>query len=56
MKLVYNSTFTAELSVTYPIPELGGKELRMGLEQIIVFTKDGTQFLDGHQTKFHIVK
>lgn len=56
VKLVYNSTFTAELSVTYPIPEWDGKELRMGLEQIISFTKDGTQFLDGRQTKFHIVK
>ena len=56
VKLVYNSTFTAELSVTYPIAEWDGKELRMGLEQIISFTKDGTQFLDGRQTKFHIVK
>ena len=56
VKLVYNSTFTAELSVTYPIAEWDGKELRMGLEQIIAFTKDGTQFLDGRQTKFHIVK
>ena len=50
------STFIAELSVTYPIPEWGGKELRMGLEQMIAFTKDGTQFLDGRQTKFLIVK
>jgi len=56
VKLIYNSTFTAELSVTYPIAEWDGKELRMGLEQIITFTKDGTQFLDGRQTKFHIVK
>ncbi len=56
MKLHYKSTFTAELSVTYPIAEWDGKELRMGLEQIIAFTKDGTQFLDGRQTKFHIVK
>lgn len=56
VKLVYDSTFTAELSVTYPIPEWDGKELRMGLEQIIVFTQEGTQFLDGRQTKFYIVE
>lgn len=56
VKLVYNSTFTAELSVTYPIPEWGGKELRMGLEQIVAFTKNGIYFIDGRQTKFHIVK
>jgi len=56
VKLVYNSTFAAELSVTYPIPEWDGKELRMGLEQIIAFTKDGTQFLDGRQTKFYIIR
>ncbi len=56
VELVYNSTFTAELSVTYPIPEWDGKELRMGLEQIVAFTRNGMQFLDGRQTKFHIVK
>lgn len=56
VKLVYDSTFTAELSVTYPIPEWGGEELRMGLEQIISFTREGTKFLDGRQTKFHIIE
>lgn len=56
VKLIYNSTFTVELSVTYPIPEWDGKELRMGLEQMVVFKQDGTQFLDGRQTQFHIVK
>ncbi len=56
VELVYNSTFVAELSVTAPIPEWGGKEVRMGLEQVISFTKNGTKYLDGRQTKFHIVK
>ena len=56
VKLVYNSTFTAELSVTYPVPEWGGKELRMGLEQDVAFTRQGVQFLDGRQTKFHLVR
>ncbi len=56
VRLVFNSAFTAELSVTHPIPEWGGQELRMGLEQIVVFTENGTQFLDGRQTKFHLIK
>lgn len=56
VKLIYNSTFTVELSVTYPIPEWGGKELRMGMEEDIAFTQKGIQFLDGRQTKFYLVK
>jgi Xaa-Pro aminopeptidase len=54
--LVPNSTFTAEMSVTYPVPEWGGRELRMGLEQIVVFTGTGTRYLDGRQTNFHIIR
>ncbi len=56
VKLVPNSTFTAELSVTCPVPELGGEELRMALEQVVAFTPKGTYFLDGRQTEFYIVK
>jgi len=56
VKLVPNSTFTAELSVTGPVPELGGKEFRMALEQVIAFTGKGTYFMDGRQTKFHLVR
>lgn len=54
--LVPNSTFTAELSITYPVPEWGGKELRMGLEQIVVFTGKDVRYLDGRQTGFHIIR
>lgn len=55
VQLRLNSTFTAELSVTYPVPEWGGKELRMALEQVIAFTDKGAYFVDGRQTTFHIV-
>ncbi len=55
VKLVPNSCFTAELSVTMPVPEWGGQELRLSLEQDIVFTGDGTAFLDGRQTRFHLI-
>lgn len=56
VKLVPNSCFTAELDVTAPMPEWGGRELRMALEQIVAFTKRGAYFLDGRQTEFHLVK
>jgi len=57
VKLVPNSCFTAEMSVTAPVPEWGeGKEFRLPLEQDVVFTGDRTYFLDGRQTRFHIIK
>ncbi len=56
VKLVSNSFFTAELSVTMPVPEWKGQDFRLSLEQDIVFTKDGVAFLDGRQTQFHLIK
>jgi len=54
--LVRNSCFTVELSVDRPVPEWGGQEFRFKLEQDIVFTKKGVFYLDGRQTKFHVIK
>ncbi len=56
VRLVPNSTFTAELSVTCPVPELGGRELTLALEQLVAFIGEKTYFVDGRQTRFHIVK
>jgi Xaa-Pro aminopeptidase len=57
VKLVPNSCFTAEMSVTAPMPEWGeGAELRLPLEQAIAFTEKGVFFLDGRQTKFHLIR
>lgn len=55
VRLVANSTFTAELSVSCPVPEWGGRELRLALEQMVAYTAGGARFLDGRQTKFYIV-
>jgi len=54
--LVPNSCFTVELSVDRPVPEWGGQEFRCKLEQDIVYTKKGVFYLDGRQTKFHVIK
>ena len=54
--LVPNSCFTVELSVGMPIPERDGKVIIFALEQNIVFTEKGVSYLDGRQTKFHLIK
>jgi Xaa-Pro aminopeptidase len=56
VKLVFNSCFTAEMSVTAPVPEWGGQEFRLPLEQDVAFTRDGIQFLGGRQTRFHLIR
>lgn len=56
VRLVPNSTFTAELSVAAPVAEWGGRELRLALEQVLAYTARGAYFLDGRQTHFHLVK
>jgi hypothetical protein len=56
VRLVPNSTFTAELSVAAPVPEWDGRELRLALEQVLAYTSRGAYFLDGRQTRFHLVK
>jgi hypothetical protein len=56
VKLVDNSCFTMELSADMPIPELGGRMLRMGLEQDIAFTGGRAVVINGRQTAFHLVR
>jgi len=56
VKLVLNSCFTAEMSVTTSVPEWGGADFRLPLEQDVAFMKDGVHFLDGRQTAFHLIR
>ncbi len=56
VKLVLNSCFTAEMSVTVPVPEWGGLDYLLPLEQDVAFMKDGVHFLDGRQTAFHLIR
>ena len=55
VKLVPMSAFVVELSVTGPVPEWG-MDFRVPLEQDILFTGEGTVYLDGRQTAFHLIK
>lgn len=56
VRLVPNSCFTAEMSVTAPVPEWGGKEFRLPIEQDVVFTGKEVLFLAGRQTAFHLIR
>ncbi|MDD8026630.1 MAG: M24 family metallopeptidase, partial [Acidobacteriota bacterium] len=56
VKLVPWSVFTCELSVTGPMPDWGLAELRVPIEQDVVFTGEKTVFLDGRQTAFHLIR
>jgi hypothetical protein len=44
-----------ELSVEASINEWDGQEVRLGLEEDVVFTRDGCRPLDGRQTEFFLV-
>lgn len=56
VRLVPMSTFVAEMSVTGPVPEWGGVDFRVPLEQDILFNGERAFFLAGRQTAFHLIK
>jgi len=56
VKLAPLSAFTAEMSVTGPVPEWGGADFRVPLEQDILFDGQKAFFLAGRQTAFHLIK
>ncbi len=55
VELNFNTSFTVELSVDGAVPEWDGQSVRMSTEAQILFTAEGTQFLDGRQREFHLV-
>jgi hypothetical protein len=54
--LFYDTCHSIELSIKTAIPEWNDQEIRIALEQDAVFTRDGVYFLDGRQTRFHLIK
>lgn len=54
--LHYNTVYAIEFSSTTSIPEWDNQDVRIGYEETGVFTKKGCAFLDGHQTKFYLIK
>jgi len=55
VKLEYNNSFTMELSITATLPEWDEQEVRFGLEEDVVFTREGCRPIDGRQTEFYLI-
>ncbi len=53
--LEYGNAFTMELSVAAAVPEWGGQEVRLSMEEDVVYTPAGCRLLDGRQTMFHLI-
>jgi hypothetical protein len=55
-RLFYDTCYAIELNIRKNLVEWGGQEIRIALEQDAVFTREGVYFLDGRQTKLHLIK
>lgn len=55
-KLFTNTAYAIELNVRYNVPEWDNQEVQMGLEQDAVFDGVKVYYLNGRQTKLHIVE
>jgi Xaa-Pro aminopeptidase len=53
--LEVSQAFTMELSVSAPVPEWSGQEVWLGLEEDVVYTRDGCRAIGGRQTAFHLI-
>jgi Xaa-Pro aminopeptidase len=55
VRLEYDSCFAMELCIQDVVPEWGNQRVPCQTEQIVKFTEDGCQPLDGVQTSFHLI-
>ena len=55
VRLDYNNAFTMELSVTGPVPEWDGEDVRIAREEDVVFTRNGCRLIDTRQLNFYLV-
>ncbi|MFP4457644.1 MAG: M24 family metallopeptidase [Clostridia bacterium] len=55
-ELYNNTAYAMELNIKKEIPEWGNQEIRIALEQTIIFTKEDVYYLGGRQKEFHLVK
>ena len=55
VKLVYDSCFTMELSVAGSVPEWHGEEVRLALEEDVIFTREGCRVVDTRQADFYLI-
>jgi Xaa-Pro aminopeptidase len=54
--LYVNTCYAIELSSTTTVPEWDNQDVRIGFEETAVFTKEGCKYIDGHQTRYYLIK
>jgi len=54
--LFADTVYSIELNITAAVPEWGGTDVRIALEQDAVFGRTGSRFLDVRQTAFHLIR
>jgi len=52
----YNTVYAMELDTKSAVPEWGGQDVRIVLEQTIAFTEIGIEYLGGRQIKWYVIK
>jgi len=55
-RLYYDTCYAIELNIRTNLAEWEGQEIRIALEQDGAFIRSGVYFIDGRQTKFHLIK
>jgi len=51
-----NTVYAMELDTKSSVPEWGGQDVRIVLEQTVAFTEKGIVFLGGRQTDWYVIK
>ncbi|MFQ6037867.1 MAG: M24 family metallopeptidase [Candidatus Aminicenantales bacterium] len=51
-----NTVYAIEFSSTTSVPEWDGQDVRIGFEENGVFTENGCSWVDGHQTRFFLIR
>jgi Xaa-Pro aminopeptidase len=54
--LFADTVHSIELNVVAAVPEWGNQDVQFALEEDAVFTRSGTRFIDGRQTKLILIK
>jgi len=54
--LYLNTCYAIELNNGSIVPEWGGMEVKIYLEEDAVFTADGCRFIDGRESEFYLIK
>lgn len=50
-----DTVYSIELNVVHPVPEWGGQEVRMALEEDVALVGGRPYWLDGRQTQLHLI-